>query len=147
MIITSNKSNCTLERLAVENEFLKENLKQNINELIKRKKELKYEIEQNELAIILKSNRKTFCYEILKLPEFEYNHDIELKVEKFLKEEFENNGNKIKELIKIYNFYYIKTKYNEIKETLKIETPEFVIEQINPKFIMKKQKNLITNIY
>ena len=138
MIIAPDKSKCTLERLAIENKFMTENLKRNTDELLKRKEELKKLNEINEFELLLRKSRKTFCFEYKIL---ENHEDIEIEIQQFIKQKIiEFNNNKIKELLKIYNFFYIKTKYNQIIETEEYITPHFKLNQINPKYLLKKQK-------
>lgn len=144
MIISPDKSKLTLERLAIENQFLKENLKLNINEIIKRKQDIKKLNELYDLELILTQNRKIFGFEI----EYKSKDKVEANSEviSLIKSIFRQNyGNIIKELNQIYNFIHLRLKYNMIYETREIETPLFIIRQINPKYILKKQENLIEN--
>ena len=50
--------------------------------------------------------------------------------------------NSIKEYYQLENYVYIKLKYNILYDIKEFECGIFALRQINPKSIIKKQKNL-----
>ncbi len=134
MLVPSDKSQMTIERLAIETGFLCDNLKWNMCELKKRKDELKKLDEIYDLELLLRKSRKKFGFQIMKIDE----NFSEMDVFYFIKNYVISPTNDIKEYNKIYDFVYIKLKYNEIIENKEWTTPTFQIRQMNPKFILKK---------
>ena len=142
MIISTNKSKLTLERLAIENYFLTKNVRLNIKEINKRLQKLKTLKEIYELEKIIQEPRKIFAFEI----DYKENdkYFIDREVQDFVKNTFEKNqSNKIKKYLQLQNFIYIKVKYNIICTTKEYQCGIFDLRQINPKYIIKKQKNEI----
>ena len=142
MIISTNKSKLTLERLAIENYFLTKNVRLNIKEINKRLQKLKTLKEIYELEKIIQEPRKIFAFEI----DYKDNdkYFIDREVQDFVKNTFEKNqSNKIKKYLQLQNFIYIKVKYNIICTTKEYQCGIFDLRQINPKYIIKKQKNEI----
>ena len=142
MIISTNKSKLTLERLAIENYFLTKNVRLNIKEITKRLKKLKTLKEIYELEKIIQEPRKIFAFEI----DYKENdkYFIDREVQEFVKNTFEKNqSNKIKKYLQLQNFIYIKVKYNIICSTKEYQCGIFFLHQINTKYIIKKQKNEI----
>ena len=142
MIISTNKSKLTLERLAIENYVLTKNVRLNIKESNKRLQKLKTLKEIYELEKIIQEPRKIFAFEI----DYKENdkYFIDREVQEFIKNTFEKNqSNKIKKYIQLQNFIYIKVKYNIICTTKEYQCGIFDLRQINPKYIIKKQKNEI----
>ena len=141
MIVSPDKASMTIERLAIENYFLSKNIKLNIKELNKRKQKLKNLKELYELEELLLKPRKIFAWEI----NYKNNESqtVNLEVEKFLKDKFKvSMDNSIKEYYQLENYVYIKLKYNILYDIKEFECGIFALRQINPKSIIKKQKNL-----
>ena len=141
MIVSPDKASMTIERLAIENYFLSKNIKLNIKELNKRKQKLKNLKELYELEELLLKPRKIFAWEI----NYKNNEpqNVNLEVEKFLKDKFKvSMDNSIKEYYQLENYVYIKLKYNILYDIKEFECGIFALRQINPKSIIKKQKNL-----
>ena len=141
MIVSPDKASMTIERLAIENYFLSKNIKLNIKELNKRKQKLKNLKELYELEELLLKPRKIFAWEI----NYKNNEPqtVNLEVEKFLKDKFKvSMDNSIKEYYQLENYVYIKLKYNILYDIKEFECGIFALRQINPKSIIKKQKNL-----
>ena len=141
MIVSPDKASMTIERLAIENYFLSKNIKLNIKELNKRKEKIKNLKELYELEELLLKPRKIFAWEI----NYKNNESqtVNLEVEKFLKDKFKvSMENSIKEYYQLENYVYIKLKYNILYDIKEFECGIFALRQINPKSIIKKQKNL-----
>ena len=141
MIVSPDKASMTIERLAIENYFLSKNIKLNIKELNKRKQKIKNLKELYELEELLLKPRKIFAWEI----NYKNNEpqNVNLEVEKFLKDKFKvSMDNSIKEYYQLENYVYIKLKYNILYDIKEFECGIFALRQINPKSIIKKQKNL-----
>lgn len=141
MIVSPDKASMTIERLAIENYFLSKNIKLNIKELNKRKQKIKNLKELYELEELLLKPRKIFAWEI----NYKNNEPqtVNLEVEKFLKDKFKvSMENSIKEYYQLENYVYIKLKYNILYDIKEFECGIFALRQINPKSIIKKQKNL-----
>ena len=141
MIVSPDKASMTIERLAIENYFLSKNIKLNIKELNKRKQKIKNLKELYELEELLLKPRKIFAWEI----NYKNNEPqtVNLEVEKFLKDKFKvSMENSIKEYYQLENYVYIKLKYNILYDIKEFECGIFGLRQINPKSIIKKQKNL-----
>ena len=141
MIVSPDKASMTIERLAIENYFLSKNIKLNIKELNKRKQKIKNLKELYELEELLLKPRKIFAWEI----NYKNNEPqtVNLEVEKFLKDKFKvSMDNSIKEYYQLENYVYIKLKYNILYDIKEFECGIFALRQINPKSIIKKQKNL-----
>lgn len=142
MIVTKDKARCTAERLAIENSFLAENLILNTEEILKRKNEIKKLNEIYDFELIIQNPRKTFGFEV---EIFDKDND-DVDIFYFIKNYILDNINKIKYYIKIGNFIYIKTKYNQIINTPQWCTPEYNLYQINPKLILKKNEKHLNDI-
>ena len=141
MIVSPDKASMTIERLAIENYFLSKNIKLNIKELNKRKQKIKNLKELYELEELLLKPRKIFAWEINYKNNEQQN--VNLEVEKFLKDKFKvSMDNSIKEYYQLENYVYIKLKYNILYDIKEFECGIFALRQINPKSIIKKQKNL-----
>ena len=94
-----------------------------------------------ELEELLLKPRKIFAWEI----NYKNNEpqNVNLEVEKFLKDKFKvSMDNSIKEYYQLENYVYIKLKYNILYDIKEFECGIFALRQINPKSIIKKQKNL-----
>ena len=102
MIVQPDKASMTIRRLALENYFLNKNLKLNIKELNKRKKNLKELRQLYDLEELLLKPRKIFAWEI----NYKENDKgfVDLEVQKFLKEKFKYSmDNSIKKYIQLEN--------------------------------------------
>lgn len=141
MIVAPDKTQCTTERLAIENGFLIDNLKMNCEEIKKRQEELKKLDELYEFELKLRKSRKKFAFEIKKIDD-QYE-DIEPY--QFIKDFIKDNKNEIKEYTKIYDFILVKLKYNQIIETKEWCLPHFLLRQMDPCNILKKNKNNYIN--
>ena len=142
MIVQPDKASMTIRRLALENYFLNKNLKLNIKELNKRKKNLKELRQLYDLEELLLKPRKIFAWEI----NYKENDKgfVDLEVQKFLKEKFKYSmDNSIKKYIQLENYIYIKLKYNIIFDVKEFECRIFALRQINPKNIINNENNVI----
>ena len=142
MIVQPDKASMTIRRLALENYFLNKNLKLNIKELNKRKKNLKELRQLYDLEELLQKPRKIFAWEI----NYKENDKgfVDLEVQKFLKEKFKYSmDNSIKKYIQLENYIYIKLKYNIIFDVKEFECGIFALRQINPKNIINNENNVI----
>lgn len=135
MIVAPDKTRCSVERLALENGYLIENLKLNVKEILKRKSELKQLEEIYNFELRLRKKRKCYAFEILNiLDELFEEEDIFY----FLKNYVFSKGNKIKIYTKLGNVIYIKLKSDELIENKEWTAPYCVLRQIDPKSIIKK---------
>ena len=65
MIVSPDKTRCTIERLALENGYLLENLSNNIQEILKRKEELKQLEAIYNFEVRLRKKRKCYAFEVI----------------------------------------------------------------------------------
>ena len=135
MIVSPDKTRCSIERLALENGYLMENLKLNINEIYKRKEELKNLEAIYNFEIRLRKKRKCYAFEIIVHDEEHYEEE---DIFYFLKNYVFNKDNKIKIYTKFGNILYIKLKSDELIENKEWNTPHCLLRQIDPKSIIKK---------
>ena len=135
MIVSPDKTRCTIERLALENGYLLENLSNNIQEILKRKEELKQLEAIYNFEVRLRKKRKCYAFEVIIINDEMFDFT---DVFYFLKDYVFKPDNKIRVYTKLSNIIYVKLKSDELIENKEWNCQHYILRQIDPKNIIKK---------